>query len=308
MPATAVGSAGMPTSTPALRSSPVCTPAPAVPASSVVLPPTWLAGTLGKFSPPCDPGHPRAAPDAYTSPTRDLTPGEFSDKSDAKYNSCQNERTYVTTFGAALRSAGMPNHAIVDTGRNAVQGLREEWGNWCNVDGAGFGTRPTADTGLELADAFVWVKVSHPGPDTLVLREGLLTRFPNSLVVRATARATALRSVTTRSAASPMPSSPRPRPASGTRPTLRCSSRTPTRRSKRLEVADLWFCLFGLVWSRKQAKLLLLLMLLLLLLLLPGLRSAGDKAKESGAKRTRGRTCSAFPACLTYLPTVSALG
>jgi cellulose 1,4-beta-cellobiosidase len=52
----------------------------------------------------------------------------------------------------------MPNHAIVDTGRNAVQGLREEWGNWCNVDGAGFGTRPTADTGLELADAFVWVK------------------------------------------------------------------------------------------------------------------------------------------------------
>ncbi|GAB1316276.1 1,4-beta-D-glucan cellobiohydrolase cel6c [Madurella fahalii] len=88
----------------------------------------------------------------------DLTPGEFSDKSDAKYNSCQNERTYVTTFGAALRSAGMPNHAIVDTGRNAVQGLREEWGNWCNVNGAGFGVRPTADTGLELADAFVWVK------------------------------------------------------------------------------------------------------------------------------------------------------
>ncbi|KAK5661641.1 hypothetical protein OQA88_9741 [Cercophora sp. LCS_1] len=88
----------------------------------------------------------------------DLSPGEFSSKSDAKYNACQNEKTYVTTFGAALKSAGMPNHAIVDTGRSGVQGLREEWGNWCNVDGAGFGRHPSADTGVELADAFVWIK------------------------------------------------------------------------------------------------------------------------------------------------------
>ncbi|KAL2263785.1 hypothetical protein VTK26DRAFT_5077 [Humicola hyalothermophila] len=88
----------------------------------------------------------------------DLEPGEFSDTSDAQYNSCQNEKTYVSTFGSYLRDAGMPNHAIIDTGRNGVQGLREEWGNWCNVNGAGFGVRPTANTGLELADAFVWVK------------------------------------------------------------------------------------------------------------------------------------------------------
>jgi cellulose 1,4-beta-cellobiosidase len=88
----------------------------------------------------------------------DLSPGEFSSASDAKYNSCQNEKTYITTFGAALKTAGMPNHAIVDTGRNGVSGLREEWGNWCNVNGAGFGARPTSTTGAELADAFVWVK------------------------------------------------------------------------------------------------------------------------------------------------------
>ncbi|RWA05470.1 hypothetical protein EKO27_g9634 [Xylaria grammica] len=69
----------------------------------------------------------------------DLSPGEFSSASDAK-------------------RAGHPNHAIVDTGRNAVTGLREEWGNWCNVDGAGFGVRPTSSTGEELADAFVWGK------------------------------------------------------------------------------------------------------------------------------------------------------
>ncbi|KAL8414631.1 hypothetical protein RB594_005733 [Gaeumannomyces avenae] len=88
----------------------------------------------------------------------DLSPGEFSGATDAQWNKCQNEKIYVQTFAPLLKSAGMPNHALVDTGRNAVQGLREEWGHWCNVNGAGFGVRPTADTGLELADAFVWVK------------------------------------------------------------------------------------------------------------------------------------------------------
>jgi len=52
----------------------------------------------------------------------------------------------------------MPCHAIVDTGRNAVTGLRLEWGDWCNVNGAGFGVRPTSSTGSTLVDAFVWVK------------------------------------------------------------------------------------------------------------------------------------------------------
>ncbi|RYP18098.1 hypothetical protein DL765_004110 [Monosporascus sp. GIB2] len=88
----------------------------------------------------------------------DQTPGEFSDHEDAQWNKCQNEKIYVETFGAELQSAGHPNHAIVDTGRNGVTGLREEWGNWCNVNGAGFGVRPTANTGSSLADAFVWGK------------------------------------------------------------------------------------------------------------------------------------------------------
>ncbi|KAF6823812.1 exoglucanase 3 precursor [Colletotrichum plurivorum] len=88
----------------------------------------------------------------------DAEPGEFASEPDAQYNKAQNEKKYVTLFGAALQAAGMPNHAIVDTGRNGVQGLREEWGNWCNVNGAGFGLRPSASTGLNLADAFVWVK------------------------------------------------------------------------------------------------------------------------------------------------------
>lgn len=52
----------------------------------------------------------------------------------------------------------MPNHAIVDTGRNGNPGGRLEWGHWCNVVDTGFGIRPSAETGSELADAFVWVK------------------------------------------------------------------------------------------------------------------------------------------------------
>ncbi|KAI0833119.1 glycoside hydrolase family 6 protein [Hypoxylon sp. FL0890] len=104
----------------------------------------------------------------------DQEPGEFSKASDAKYNSCQNEKTYVTKFSAALKTAGFPQHAIVDTGRNAVTGLREEWGDWCNVNGAGFGVRPTSDTGLELADAFVWGK---PGGESDGTSDSSATRY-----------------------------------------------------------------------------------------------------------------------------------
>jgi len=104
----------------------------------------------------------------------DLSPGEFSKTSDAKYNSCQNEKTYITTFGAQLKTAGMPNHAIIDTGRNGVTGLRAEWGDWCNVNGAGFGVRPTSNTGSELADAFVWVK---PGGESDGTSDSSATRY-----------------------------------------------------------------------------------------------------------------------------------
>lgn len=63
----------------------------------------------------------------------DQTPGEFASASDAQYNKCQNEKIYVDTFAPLLSQNGMPNHAIVDTGRNGVTGLRQEWADWCNV-------------------------------------------------------------------------------------------------------------------------------------------------------------------------------
>ena len=80
----------------------------------------------------------------------------------------------MSLFGAALSTAGMPNHFIVDTGRNAVQGLRLEWGDWCNVNGAGFGARPTSSTGASLADAFVWVK---PGGESDGTSDTSATRY-----------------------------------------------------------------------------------------------------------------------------------
>lgn len=85
-------------------------------------------------------------------------PGEFENSPDGQWDKAHDEKRYVTLFGAELAVQGMPNHAIVDTGRNAVQGLRLEWGDWCNVNGAGFGVRPTGSTGDSLTDAFVWVK------------------------------------------------------------------------------------------------------------------------------------------------------
>jgi cellulose 1,4-beta-cellobiosidase len=87
-----------------------------------------------------------------------MNPGEFENTPDGQYDKAQDEKRYVKLFGAELAAQGMPNHAIVDTGRNAVQGLRLEWGDWCNVNGAGFGVRPTSSTGDSLTDAFVWGK------------------------------------------------------------------------------------------------------------------------------------------------------
>ncbi|KAJ9156357.1 Glucanase [Pleurostoma richardsiae] len=104
----------------------------------------------------------------------DQSPGEFSSASDAKYNKCQNEKIYVDTFAPLLKQNGMPNHAIIDTGRNGVTGLRAEWGDWCNVNGAGFGVRPTADTGDSLADAFVWIK---PGGESDGTSDSSATRY-----------------------------------------------------------------------------------------------------------------------------------
>ncbi len=90
---------------------------------------------------------------------RGLSPGEFSNDCATMRNRAQNEKTFITILGNLLNATGTPNHAIMDTSRSGIHGLRMSWSSWCNVNGAGFGKRPTADQkeiGLPLADAFVW--------------------------------------------------------------------------------------------------------------------------------------------------------
>jgi cellulose 1,4-beta-cellobiosidase len=113
-----------------------------------------------------------------------MVPGEFEEFHDAQYNKAQDEKRYIHLLGEQIAANGMPNHAIVDTSRNGRVGLRTYGGNWCNVNGAGFGIRPTSETDDDLCDAFVWVKVggesdggsdpSLPGYDpTCANRDGM---------------------------------------------------------------------------------------------------------------------------------------
>ena len=164
------------------------------------------------------------------------TPGEFENTPDGKYNKCHDEKRFIANFAPELKTAGMPNHAIVDTGRNGVQGLRKEWGNWCNVIGAGFGVRPTTETGDSLVDAFVWVK---PGGESDGTSDTSATRYDSfcghedgkNPPITIPLRFIANNGI--------QPSSLRPRPVPGTRPTSRRSSRTPTLRCKfRLQKAE----------------------------------------------------------------------
>jgi cellulose 1,4-beta-cellobiosidase len=68
------------------------------------------------------------------------------------------ELLYVEALAPLLTSAGFPASFIIDQGRSGVQDIRNAWGDWCNIKGAGFGLRPTTSTPSSLIDAIVWVK------------------------------------------------------------------------------------------------------------------------------------------------------
>jgi cellulose 1,4-beta-cellobiosidase len=60
------------------------------------------------------------------------------------------ESHYINALGPVLKSAGFPAQFVVDQGRSGVQNIRQQWGDWCNIKGAGFGTRPTTNTGMPI--------------------------------------------------------------------------------------------------------------------------------------------------------------
>ncbi|KAI0439910.1 1, 4-beta cellobiohydrolase [Xylaria telfairii] len=69
------------------------------------------------------------------------------------------ESSYIHKFAPLLQAQGFNAHFITDTGRSGKQPTgQNEWGDWCNAKGTGFGLRPSANTGDDLLDAFVWVK------------------------------------------------------------------------------------------------------------------------------------------------------
>ena len=70
------------------------------------------------------------------------------------------EKLYINALSPLLTQNGWSGaQFIVDQGRSGKQPTGQEaWGDWCNVIGTGFGTRPTAATDDALLDAIVWAK------------------------------------------------------------------------------------------------------------------------------------------------------
>lgn len=73
---------------------------------------------------------------------------------DANYD----ESLYINALAPLLQQQGWNAFFIVDQGRSGVQDIRQAWGDWCNVKGAGFGLRPSTSTGNSYIDSIVWVK------------------------------------------------------------------------------------------------------------------------------------------------------
>ncbi|KAH7357670.1 1, 4-beta cellobiohydrolase [Pyrenochaeta sp. MPI-SDFR-AT-0127] len=68
------------------------------------------------------------------------------------------ESHYASSLATFLEAEGLPTNFIIDQGRVVLPGGRAEWGEWCNVDPAGFGTLPGTKTNNTHVDSIVWIK------------------------------------------------------------------------------------------------------------------------------------------------------
>jgi len=88
--------------------------------------------------------------------------GEWSDDSDVpELNTSGINLRYANMLGATAPAT----HFVIDTSRNGQgpwqppAGVYPDPQDWCNPPDRGLGLRPTADTGIELLDAYLWVKI-----------------------------------------------------------------------------------------------------------------------------------------------------
>ncbi len=91
--------------------------------------------------------------------------GEWSDESD---DPALNTSGETVRYASLLGSTAPTAHFVIDTSRNGVgpwpgipghpasDGATQDW---CNPPDRGLGIRPTADTGVPLLDAYLWIKL-----------------------------------------------------------------------------------------------------------------------------------------------------
>ncbi|MGW6393228.1 glycoside hydrolase family 6 protein [Streptomyces sp. NPDC055103] len=128
---------------------------------------TWIAKCMwfATEGPEYARGHADWCATQYYSPAapNDGTPGNAVDSADPT--------TWRWTDAWFDQNVGTPpadalHHFVIDTSRNGLGAWTPEPGKysgdpeiWCNAPGRGLGARPTADTGVPLVDAFLWIKI-----------------------------------------------------------------------------------------------------------------------------------------------------
>ncbi|KAI8934095.1 1,4-beta-D-glucan cellobiohydrolase cel6b [Plenodomus lindquistii] len=75
-----------------------------------------------------------------------------------EYSPSWDESHYASSLAPYLEAEGLPSNFIIDQGRVAFPGARAEWGEWCNVEPAGFGPLPGTKTNNTHVDSLVWIK------------------------------------------------------------------------------------------------------------------------------------------------------
>jgi endoglucanase len=122
---------------------------------------TWVAKCIAFASNPASwgNGHSEWCASQYFSPNGPVDPNDFSTwiYTDQWYTDNVESQTW-------WYSESVLKHFVIDTSRNG-QGpwtpttSYPDPQDWCNPPGRGLGVRPTADTGITLLDAYLWVKL-----------------------------------------------------------------------------------------------------------------------------------------------------